>query len=199
VSNGTTIVIFGASGDLTNRKLVPALLNLYCKGRLPEAARIVGFARRPWDNGQFREVLLESAREYMGDAFESERWAAFAEKLFYVSGSINELDDFKKLDRHLIALEGGPANRLYYLSVGPALYEPAIRALADSDMARERDGWRRVVIEKPFGVNLASAHALNEIVHRTFDESQVYRIDHYLGKETAQNGIAVTWTMCRFR
>lgn len=187
MSNGTTIAIFGASGDLTNRKLIPALLNLYCKGRLPENTRIVGFARRPWDDAQFRAVLHESAQQFMGEDFIAEKWPTFAEKLFYVSGSITEPADFRKLDRALVKLENGPANRLYYLSVGPDLYESALVNLAASDMTHERAGWRRIVVEKPFGHDLASARELNQIVHDAFDESQVYRIDHYLGKETAQN------------
>ncbi len=188
MSENTTIVIFGASGDLTSRKLVPALLHLYCKGRLPEGVRVVGSARRPWSDEQFREVLREHAEQFMGAAFDSALWPSFAARLFYVPGSLNELDDFRKLDRALVRLEGGPANRLYYLSVGPELYEAAIRNLAEADMARERDGcWRRVVIEKPFGRDRASARALNSVVHAAFEEHQVYRIDHYLGKETAQN------------
>lgn len=187
MSIGTSIVIFGASGDLTNRKLIPALLNLYCKDRLPEDTRIVGFARRPWDDAKFRDVLYESAQRFMGEEFIAQKWPGFAEKLFYVPGSIKEPADFRKLDRALVKLESAPANRLYYLSVGPNLYEPALKNLAESDMTRERDGWRRVVVEKPFGHDLASAQQLNRIVHDAFDESQVYRIDHYLGKETAQN------------
>ena len=187
MSEHTTIVIFGASGDLTNRKLIPALLNLYCKGRLPEHTQIVGFARRPWDDAQFRDVLRASAEKFMGPDFVAEKWPSFAEKLFYAAGSINELDDFKKLDRMLMRMESGPTNRLYYLSVGPALYEPAIENLAAAGMAQERDGWRRIVVEKPFGHDLESARALNKVVHGVFNERQVYRIDHYLGKETAQN------------
>ncbi len=188
MSDRTTIVIFGASGDLTNRKLIPALLNLYCKNRLPEDTRVVGFARRPWDDDRFREELRASAEEVMGENFLADKWPSFAEKLFYSAGSINEPDDFRKLDRFLVKLEDGPANRLYYLSVGPSLYQPAIEHLAACDMARERDdGWRRVVVEKPFGHDLPSARALNDVVLNTFSEHQVYRIDHYLGKETAQN------------
>jgi len=183
VSDNTTIVIFGASGDLTSRKLVPALLHLYCKGRLPEGLRVVGTARRPWSDEDFRGVLRERAEKFMGAEFDAALWPSFAARLFYVPGSLNELDDFKKLDRTLVRLEEGPANRLYYLSVGPELYEAAIKNLAEADMARERDGcWRRIVIEKPFGRDRASARALNAVVHAAFDEQQVYRIDHYLGK-----------------
>jgi glucose-6-phosphate 1-dehydrogenase len=183
----TSIVIFGASGDLTNRKLIPALLNLYCKGRLPEGTRIIGFSRHPYTDAEFVETLRENAEKYMGASFSSEQWEAFAARIAYVPGSLLEKGDFGKLDRRMVRLEGGPANRLYYLAVGPDLYEDAIQNLAAAGMTRSSDGWRRVVIEKPFGRDLASAKELNGIVHAAFDEKQVYRIDHYLGKETAQN------------
>jgi len=186
MTRSTSIVIFGASGDLTNRKLIPALLNLYCKGRLPESTRIIGTARRPYSHEEFRDVLEESARRFMGDAFEPERWGVFREKIWYSAGSLKELDDFKKLDRLLVKLEGGPADRLYYLSVSPDLYVDSIQNLAQAGMNHSAGGWRRIVIEKPFGHDLESARGLNEAVHAVFDEDQVYRIDHYLGKETAK-------------
>jgi glucose-6-phosphate 1-dehydrogenase len=187
VAEQTSIVIFGASGDLTNRKLIPALLNLYCKDRLPEQTRIVGMSRSPYSDEEFRARLRENAEKFMGENFIADKWPSFAEKIHYVAGSLKELDDFKKLNRALVKLEGGPANRLYYLSVSPSLYEAAIQNLDSADMNRSTSGWRRVVIEKPFGHDLDSAQALNEVVHQAFDEDQVYRIDHYLGKETAQN------------
>lgn len=185
--DNTSIVIFGASGDLTNRKLVPALLNLYCKGRLPEHVRIVGSARRPYSHEEFRATLEQSARDYMGAEFDADKWEVFKQRLWYSGGSMRELDDYKKLDRLLVKLEKGPANRLYYMAVGPDLYVDGIEGLAKAGMNQASDGWRRVVIEKPFGHDFQSAQELNTIVHRVFDESQVYRIDHYLGKETAQN------------
>ncbi len=187
MTGSTSIVIFGASGDLTNRKLIPALLNLYCKGRLPESTRIIGTARRPYSHEEFRDGLEESARRFMGEAFEPERWKAFREKIWYSPGSLKELDDFRKLDRLLVRLEGGPADRLYYLSVSPELYVDSIQNLARAEMNRSAGGWRRIVIEKPFGHDRESARALNEEVHAVFGEDQIYRIDHYLGKETAQN------------
>jgi glucose-6-phosphate 1-dehydrogenase len=187
MGGSTSIVIFGASGDLTNRKLVPALLNLYDKGRLPEQTRIVGFSRRPYTDEQFVAILRANAEKFLGGAFSDVQWEDFATHISYVPGSLLEQTDFEKLHRHLVKLEAGPANRLYYLSVGPDLYESTIQNLAAADMNREREGWRRVVIEKPFGRDLASAQILNRVVHEAFNEQQVYRIDHYLGKETAQN------------
>ncbi len=189
MSGRTSIVIFGASGDLTRRKLIPALFSLYCKGRLPEDVQIVGFSRRPYSHEEFRSVLREAAEKFMGDAFHTEqaKWDSFAAMIWYSPGSLKETGDFNTLQRLLVRLEGGPANRLYYLAVGPQLYADAISNLAAADMVAERKGWRRIVIEKPFGHDLASALALNRTVHDVFDERQVYRIDHYLGKETAQN------------
>jgi glucose-6-phosphate 1-dehydrogenase len=182
----TTVVIFGASGDLTRRKLIPALFNLYRKGRLPANTRIVGFARRPWTDDFFRERLQGGVEEFGGGLHDDE-WETFAPNLHYVRGNLDVSDDYEHLQASLRELEGGPARRLYYLATAPAFYVPIVEQLGGLDMARQGDGWRRIVVEKPFGRDLASAHALNEAIHNVFEESQVYRIDHYLGKETAQN------------
>ena len=188
-SDSTTIVIAGATGDLTRRKLVPALFNLRCKGRLPEGVSIVGFARSSYSDDQFRELMWEGTRESAELSVRREEWEEFARNLFYVSGSVSSLEHFASLEQRLTDLEGGrkPANRLFYLSIAPTLYESAIRSLGASGLAREDTGWRRVVIEKPFGRDLSSARELGRVVGETFEERQVYRIDHYLGKETVQN------------
>ncbi len=188
MTQSTSIVIFGASGDLTVRKLIPALFSLYCKRRLPEHFRIVGFSRTPYSHEAFRDHLREGVAEFAGDLFdmEKEQWEAFAGRIYYSPGSLKEPGDFHTLQRLLTRLEQGPANRLYYLALAPQFYEDTINNM-DADMVRERGGWRRVVIEKPFGRDLESARALNKTVHAVFSEDQVYRIDHYLGKETAQN------------
>ncbi|MBN1967220.1 MAG: glucose-6-phosphate dehydrogenase [Anaerolineae bacterium] len=187
MDQSTSLVIFGASGDLTHRKLIPALFHLYCKGRLPERINIVGSARSAWSDEEFRGEMRASAEKFMGEDFEPKTWDSFQAMLYYVPGSLKEIGDFHSLHRRLVKLEGGPANRLYYLAVSPTLYEDAIHNLATANMNRASDGWRRVVIEKPFGRDLDSALELNDIVHTAFAEDQVYRIDHYLGKETAQN------------
>lgn len=189
--SATTIVIFGASGDLTKRKLIPALYNLYRKGRLPEQAAIVGFARRPYDDEIFRGLMLEGMHTFSADTFEQEVWDEFVSKLTYFQGNLTERDDFFNLADYLRDLETVPANRLYYLATAPGFFESAISFLGEAGLAQEgvegSTSWRHVVIEKPFGNDLASAQKLNQFVHTVFDESQVYRIDHYLGKETAQN------------
>lgn len=182
-----TIVIFGASGDLTRRKLVPSLFNLYRKGRLPAGTRIVGFARRPYDDQIFREMMYTAVKKFVGDILDEALWASFAPMLHYVQGDLESPESYRYLDQALRRLEEGPSNRLYYLATAPMLYIPIITHLGVAGMASQHEGWRNIVIEKPFGHDLASARALNHVVHSVFQESQVYRIDHYLGKETAQN------------
>jgi glucose-6-phosphate 1-dehydrogenase len=186
----TTIVIFGASGDLTGRKLIPSLFNLYCKDRLPDACRIIGVARRPWDDGKFRSDMESDLKEFAPKKYDAEKWAEFAPMLFYQPGDLTVPEDIDRLKERLLELEGDGdklTNRIYYLAIAPKLYEDSIKNLGDAGLVDESNGWRRVVIEKPFGHDLASARALNASVHRTLVESQIYRIDHYLGKETVQN------------
>ena len=183
----TTIVIFGASGDLTHRKLGPALYYQFCKGRLPQNLRIVGFALDPFDHAAFRARLRDGIQKYASDVFDPAEWDAFSAQMWYMAGNLTSADDFKRLDVLLREKEGGPANRLYYLATSPQFFVRAIQNLDAAQMAHADEGWRRIVIEKPFGRDLVSARALNAEVHAVFDEQQVFRIDHYLGKETAQN------------
>ncbi|MBI3159531.1 MAG: glucose-6-phosphate dehydrogenase [Chloroflexi bacterium] len=189
-ADSTGIVIFGASGDLTTRKLIPALYNNYRKNRLPARLRIVGFARRPYTPAQFRDVLRQAVQEFSASSFSESSWEDFAGQLDYVAGDLNSLADLEALDVTLRSQEDGPANRLYYLAVAPEHYTRATNHLGAAQMGRtvqKSSGWRRIVVEKPFGRDLSSAQALNESLHAAFDEDQVYRIDHYLGKETSQN------------
>ena len=184
----TTIVIMGATGDLTQRKLLPALFQLGCKGRLPKDLRIVGFARRDYSNDKFRELMWEGVRELGELAGRKEEWATFARNLFYVRGDLDAPEDLTNLRQRLEEMEGGGAvNRLFYLSIAPRLFGTALKNLETTGLAREDAGWRRVVIEKPFGRDRESAQSLNRVVNQVFDEGRVYRIDHYLGKETVQN------------
>ena len=188
-AGSTTLVILGASGDLARRKLVPALFNLACKDRLPDGLRIVGVSRSDYSDEAYRELTWKGAVEFGGLAERREEWGTFARNLFYVRGDLNQAEDFLRLKRWLEEQEtgNGPVNRLFFLSIAPQFYEPAVRNLGASGLAAEENGWRRVVIEKPFGWDLASARALNRRVNDVFSEDQVYRIDHYLGKETVQN------------
>jgi glucose-6-phosphate 1-dehydrogenase len=183
----TTIVIFGASGDLTWRKLVPALYNNYIKGRMPGSGDVVGFARRPYTDETFRQHLQEGVTGFCPESFNHARWDEFSSKLIYFQGNLEIPGDFERLGDFLKQREGAPANRLYYLATAPEHYIPVVNGLGQAGFADQREGWRRIIVEKPFGKDLTSARELNIILHSVFDESQVYRIDHYLGKETAQN------------
>ncbi len=187
MNTSTSIVIFGASGDLTWRKLIPALYNNFKKGRLDKCANIVGFARRDWDDSFFRSRLREGVEEFSKDTFEEKTWQDFAARLHYFQGNLDHEDDFHRLNKYLNDLEARAANRLYYLATAPAFYAPITDYLGAAGMAKEDEGWRRIIIEKPFGHDLPSAQALNRAIHASFEERQIYRIDHYLGKETSQN------------
>ncbi len=183
-----TMVIFGASGDLTSRKLIPALYRQFQRGRLPNPTRIVGVSRSAFTTEQWRAQLTESTSKYVKDDFHNDTWEAFSQNIFYQPGDIGCEDDFHKLAGFLTEVEGSQTtDRVYYLSTMPQLYAAAIAQLGKAGLNDEKNGHRRVVIEKPFGTDLASAKVLNESIHQTFREDQIYRIDHYLGKETVQN------------
>jgi glucose-6-phosphate 1-dehydrogenase len=187
VSGPTHLVIFGASGDLTRRKLVPALYHLDLKGRLPDDLHIVGFSRRPWSDEAFRERMRAALEEFAPDRFTDDAFARFGPRLHWVEGDLSSSADYEGLEAWLRAHEGGQGQRLYYLSVAPEHYGTAATLLGEHGMTREEQGWRRIIVEKPFGVDLPSAQGLNETLHAVFDEHQVFRIDHYLGKETSLN------------
>ncbi len=185
------IVIFGASGDLTQRKLVPALHSLSCEELLHPQTRIVGVARSEFTDEDFRRRLYGGVDDHarLGPRACS-LWQKFAERYTYLSGGYDDPDTHRRLKEHLAALEaeheiGG--NYLFYLATPPFLYAPIVAALGAAGLNTSDEGWRRLIIEKPFGHDLKSARQLNEQIHTDFEESQVYRIDHYLGKETVQN------------
>ena len=184
--NETTILIFGASGDLTRRKLMPALYVSFRKGRLSRIRRIMGVAQTEWDDDEFRSSMLSGVREF-AERFDETEWGRFARLLEYQTADLNVGEDYERLRRRVGEQESAGDARLYYLAVAPALYPVIARRLLDAGMTDEQQGGRRIVIEKPYGYDAASARALDAIVHRAFRERQVFRIDHYLGKETAQN------------
>lgn len=186
------MVIFGATGDLTARKLVPALFMLAQENRLPGSFLVAGFSRTPWSHEEFRQKMHEAVGEFGRHPIENEAvWESFAQNLYYVPGDFSRREDFESLDkllRNQAEQRGAPDNRLYYLAAPPQFFDDIVGNLGVTEMARNTGtGWRRVVIEKPFGHDLDSACALNKQLHGVFDEKQVYRIDHYLGKETVQN------------
>jgi len=188
-----TIVIFGASGDLTSRKLVPAIYNLMRAGSLPPVTRILGFSRTEMTDDAWRASLRETTSQHAGgEPFSETAWQEFAATVFYQQGDIAIADDFASLKQRLAMLEGdATGTRVYYLATAPEFYAPIVRALGSIGMATETDGPRRIVVEKPFGTDLSTAKTLNDQLHTVFDESQIYRIDHYLGKESVQNIIAL--------
>jgi glucose-6-phosphate 1-dehydrogenase len=183
-----TIVIFGASGDLTARKLVPALFQAFGKGRLPADAKIVGVSRSPMTDDQFRTHLVKLAKETIGKAWDDGKWKEFAGHLHYVAGDAANDGGLAALGAWLTEHEGEKGgDRLFYLSVGPELVPAIVDQLGKDGLAVEKGGFRRLVLEKPFGRDLASAKELNRRLHVHFREDQLFRIDHYLGKETVQN------------
>jgi glucose-6-phosphate 1-dehydrogenase len=189
-----TFIVFGATGDLTHRKLIPALFRLSKRKLLHPQTAIVGFARRPFTNEAFREEMRKTVAET--DATPAE-WERFAGSLFYQTGVFEDLQAFHSLARLLGEIEekrGVPGNRIFYFATPPSEFAPLLRNIREAKLVRreirEEDRsapWSRVIIEKPFGRDLASARELNALVHTVFAERQIYRIDHYLGKETVQN------------
>jgi len=186
MSEAISIVIFGASGDLTQRKLIPALFNQYCKGRLPDFS-VVGFARRDYSHETFRTRLQEGMEKFVGGEYDRSKWDKFVGRIWYSAGNIDAPEDFDRLEAFLGELEQGPVDRLYYLATAPDFFATITEQLGRVGMARQKGASRKLVVEKPFGRDLTSARELNGVLHTVFDESQIYRIDHYLGKETAQN------------
>jgi glucose-6-phosphate 1-dehydrogenase len=190
-----SIVIFGASGDLTARKLVPAFYHLFCDKQLPQPCRIIGFARRPKSDQEFRNELREDLKKFSrtkSDPNDLARWDEFALNLHYCQGEFSDAAAYKKLAAQLA--EGGndqlQHNVLFYLSTSPSQFAEIVEHLHQADLLRkheQKDFWQRVVIEKPFGHDLKSAHKLNTELTHFAHEKQIYRIDHYLGKETVQN------------
>jgi len=188
-----TVVIFGASGDLARRKLIPALYHLQAGGYLPDRYAVVGFSRSPMSDDAYRESMLGDVRERVPDGATRVRADdPILKALHYQPGNADEISTFHALKERLEALEsalGLCGNRLYYLSVAPEFFPVILRNLAAAGLVRGRSesAWSRVIIEKPFGTDLESARMLNVRIAETLDESQIYRIDHYLGKETVQN------------
>ncbi len=183
------LVIFGASGDLTQRKLVPAIYQMKRDRRLPPETTVVGVARRPWSHDYFREQMREGVEEFGGGIANEEFWQDFAQGLFYCPGDIDNPESYQKLKAFLGELDQQRrtrGNHIFYLSVSPNFFPEAIRQLGAAKMLTDPLK-HRLVIEKPFGRDLSSAKALNRVVQQVCQEQQVYRIDHYLGKETVQN------------
>ncbi len=184
------LIIFGASGDLARRKLLPALFALYASRTLPEPFTILGVARTEMSDEEFRRRMREAVTEHGRVQPPSELvWERFARALFYLPGDPKDPALYPRLQKFLADTEQrtGSSNRLFYLATPPSLYDDIVENLGRSGLAQEERGWTRIIVEKPFGQDAASARALNQQLGRFFREEQIYRIDHYLGKETVQN------------
>src|SRR6476620_8704086 len=185
------IVIFGATGDLTHRKLVPALYNIAADGEMPPAVAVIGFARRPKTDDEFRQEMEEATRKFSRQTVRDEIWDGFAKSLFYHQSEFGDEAGYEKLAERLDRLDkesGTRGNRLFYFAASPDQFETIVQNLKKAGLNKARDGsWARVILEKPFGTDLKSARHLNRVVQSSFSEDQTYRIDHFLGKETAQN------------
>src|SRR5713101_5354395 len=185
------MVIFGATGDLTHRKLLPALYNLALEHPLPAGFSVIAFARRPYNDDEYRQQALESINQYSRQKpVNPQVWENFAAGIHYLQADFNDPKGYEKLNNLLNALDherGTSGNRILYLSTPPSQYPEIIQRLGAAGLNRSRKGWTRIIVEKPFGHDLGSAKELNRQVGRVFREEQVYRIDHYLGKETVQN------------
>ncbi|HEY0875990.1 MAG TPA: glucose-6-phosphate dehydrogenase [Vicinamibacterales bacterium] len=184
----SVLVIFGASGDLSRRKLLPAVLHLSMAHRLPPRFTVIGIARGPMDDEAFREEFRGSVKEFARDSAEHDVVESLAAHMRYLAG---DLEDAGLYTRLAAVLEEVAPNSgvLFYLAIPPGLAPSVVRHLGDAGLSRENNdaAWRRVIVEKPFGSDLESARQLNALLHETFEERQIYRIDHYLGKETVQN------------
>ena len=195
IAGPCVLVIFGVTGDLSTKKLMPAVYDLANRGLLPPGFALVGFARRDWEHQDFARVVHDAVQKNARTPFREEVWHQLSEGIRFVSGEIGDWDSFHRLAETIGELDkerGTGGNHAFYLSIPPGLFETVVGQLREHGLAEQTDDrWSRVVIEKPFGHDLASAQELNRIVSSVFPSAAVFRIDHYLGKETVQNLMAL--------
>jgi glucose-6-phosphate 1-dehydrogenase len=187
-----TLVIFGGAGDLSHRKLLPALYNLHVDDLLPKGAAVVGVGRKDFSDDQFREFARTGVEQFSRRGIDQAKWESFADSLFFTNLSLDSPEGLASLGSRLDLIEhqrGLTGNRIYYLAIPPSLFETTVNQLARSRFVGPagQGPFARLIVEKPIGHDLASAMAINDTIARVFDESQIFRIDHYLGKETVQN------------
>ncbi|MFD8432398.1 glucose-6-phosphate dehydrogenase, partial [Streptomyces coelicoflavus] len=191
IAGPSGLVIFGVTGDLSRRKLMPAVYDLANRGLLPPGFSLVGFARRDWEDQDFAQVVHDAVKEHARTPFREEVWQQLSEGMRFIPGDFDDDNAFEQLRKaveELDASRGTSGNYAFYLSVPPKFFPKVVQQLKKHGLTDAPDGsWRRAVIEKPFGHDLDSARDLNALVHEVFDPEQVFRIDHYLGKETVQN------------
>jgi glucose-6-phosphate 1-dehydrogenase len=197
------LVVFGVTGDLARKKLIPAVYDLANRGLLPPGFVLVGFARRDWEHGEFEELAREAAQKHARTEFREDVWQRLADSIRFVPGSFDDDEAFDNLHQTLIELEeshGIQGNAAFYLSIPPDMFPVVLKQMARTRLAdnADRGGWRRVVVEKPFGHDLKSSRELNALVDSVFTPQDVFRIDHYLGKETVQNMLALRFANTLF-
>ncbi len=202
IAGPSSLVIFGVTGDLARKKLMPAVYDLANRGLLPPGFALVGFARRDYTNQDFAQVVHDSVKEHARTPFREEVWQQLAEGFRFVPGDLTDDEAFKRLRETVDELDitrGTGGNHAFYLSIPPGLFPQVVQQLSEHGLTDEVPGsWRRVVIEKPFGHDLKSARALNHVVESVFPPEAVFRIDHYLGKETVQNMLALRFANAMF-
>ncbi|MGI8698365.1 MAG: glucose-6-phosphate dehydrogenase [Mycobacteriales bacterium] len=203
VPDPCALVVFGVTGDLARKKLIPAVYDLANRGLLPAGFVLLGFARRDWGHGDFEALARAAAQSHARTEFHDDVWQRIAASVRFVPGSFDDDDAFDTLARTLVELEesnGIEGNAAFYLSIPPTAFPTVLKQLQRTRMAdnSERGGWRRVVVEKPFGTDLASSRELNDLVDDVFTAQDVFRIDHYLGKETVQNLLALRFANTLF-
>lgn len=195
IAGPCSVVIFGVTGDLSRKKLMPAIYDLANRGLLPPSFALVGFARRDWADEDFGKIVYDAVKEHARTPFRQEVWDRLADGIRFVQGSFDDDASFTRLAETLNKLDverGTGGNHAFYMSIPPNAFPLVTEQLKRSGLANPKDGrWSRVVIEKPFGHDLASAIELNKVVNSVFPEESVFRIDHYLGKETVQNVLAL--------
>jgi glucose-6-phosphate 1-dehydrogenase len=195
VAGPCVLVLFGVTGDLARKKLLPAIYDLANRGLLPPGFALVGFARRDWEHQDFRQLAHDAVKEHARTPFREDVWNQLAEGIHFVPGTFDDDASFEELARAVKELDekrGTGGNYAFYLSIPPKFFQDVVKQLQRSGLSKpSENSWRRVVIEKPFGHDLASARELNAILHEVFPEESIFRIDHYLGKETVQNILAL--------
>jgi len=191
---GCTMVIFGGTGDLAHRKLAPAIYNLHLEGRLPSDFSLVGIGRKQKSDSQYRQELAASISKYSSSTWDEKQWQTLALKIHYHAGDMRYAENYLPFKNAVEACNiesGGNGNYLYYMALAPHLFTPIAENLKLHNMTAGESGWRRIMIEKPFGYDLSSARKLNNTLSAVFDEENIYRIDHYLGKEMLQNILVI--------
>lgn len=197
IAGPSALVIFGVTGDLSRKKLMPAVYDLANRGLLPPGFALVGFARRDWEDQDFAKVVYDAVRQHARTPFREETWNQLLQGIRFVQGEFDDAASFARLRETVEKLDterGTMGNHAYYLSIPPKDFPVVARQLRDSGLVDETakgDTWRRVVIEKPFGSDLQTARELNEALEVAFPADAIFRIDHYLGKETVQNILAL--------